>query len=281
MLPFLRSVFEHLINANVQILSKSTKRQINLFEIDTLPEIQFNGFRSPQDYQRFLETFYREVQKMVDQIQNIGQNALNDVLKQFDLARFEVKTFRKQYFPKDQKQVLLGRVVLLKNSLLDSFLNEDLKQRVLFFFAMQVQLLQLLEELFSHRISHIERFYSHKQGFALPSGLPSTKELESYSKGQLLLFPIGSSNTGAHWKRSAVEFAEVFGAIYASNAIKAQDGSNLFKKDFFALMMWALNLPIGHLEGTINKGRSRKNELGSPYLNELANKFKEMVSSKL
>lgn len=281
MLQFLSSVFDHLINAKVQIHSKSTRRQINLFDLDTLPEIQFNGFRSPQDYQRYLEVFYRETQKQVDQILNQGQNALNEVLRKFDLARFEIKSFRKQYFPKDQKQILLGRVVFIKYSLADSILNEDLKHRVLFFFAMQVQLLQLLEELFSHRISHIERFYNPKQGFVLPTGLPSSKELESYSKGQLLLFPIGSSNTGAHWKRSAVEFAEVFGAIYASNAIKAQDGSNLFKKDFFALMMWALNLPIGHIEGTINKGRARKTEDGSPYLNELASKFKEMVSSKL
>jgi hypothetical protein len=278
----LSSVFEHLIIAKVQVLSKSTKRQVNLFDIDTLPEIQFNGFRSPQDYQHFLETFYREIQKQVDQILNQEKNALNEVLRKFDLARFEVKTFRKQYFPKDQKQVLFGRVVLIKNSLVDSILNEDLKQRVLFFFAMQVQLLQLLEELFTHRINHIERYCNPKQSsFLLPTSLPTSKELESYAKGQLLLFPTGSPNTGAHWKRSAVDFAEVFSAIYASNAIKAQDGSNLFKKDFFALMMWALNLPIGHIEGTINKGRSRKTDTGSPYLNELATNFKEMISSKL
>lgn len=281
MLQILTSVFEHLKNANVQILTTTSKRQINLFEIDGLPEIHFNGFKSPREYHKYLEAFYQQVQKVIHDLLSEGNMAVQDLLKLLDIAWFEVKTFRKQFFPKDQKQILFSRVEIHKGDFGNYKELEGLREKVLIFFAQQFQLLQLLEELLSHRIDHIQRFFCSPRQSFVPDVLPTPRAMESYEKGQLSLFPLGSPNTGVHWKRKNVEFAEVFTAIYESNAIKASNGSSLNKKDFFALMMWVFNLPIGHLDGTLNKGRTRKMEMGSPYLNELALKYKEMVSSRM
>ena len=51
----LTETLEQLQVAKVQVHSHSVRKQINLFEIETGPEINFNGHKSILDYQQFLD----------------------------------------------------------------------------------------------------------------------------------------------------------------------------------------------------------------------------------
>lgn len=56
----LTETLEQLQVAKVQVHSHSVRKQINLFEIETGPEINFNGHKSILDYQQFLDKIYKE-----------------------------------------------------------------------------------------------------------------------------------------------------------------------------------------------------------------------------
>ena len=51
----LTSTLEQLQSARVQVLSFSMRKQINLFDFESGPEISFNGFKSISAYQEKLD----------------------------------------------------------------------------------------------------------------------------------------------------------------------------------------------------------------------------------
>ena len=104
-------------------------------------------------------------------------------------------------------------------------------------------MLELLEQLYLHRISHLNK-YAARQNLSLQQqdlNIPTKQELSAYLSGQLSLFPKGSGMTLIQWSRDKVAFIELFVSVYESNSNKGLDKSRITKKEFFGLLMWFFN----------------------------------------
>jgi hypothetical protein len=127
----------------------------------------------------------------------------------------------------------------------------------------------MLEELFRHRILHINKFCLPKNNPIIHDpDLPTKQEISAYLAGQLSLFPKGSGLTLIQWKREKVEFIELFIAVYESNSVISTSKSKLTRKEFFGLLMWFFNIQIGNLDSSLTAAKNRKIE-NSPFLKEL------------
>ena len=125
----LKETLEQLQVAKVQVLSHSVKKQINLFEMDPGPEINFNGHKSIIDYQQFLDKIYREYKNLVESQVDQGRDNPEEVKKSLDLARFEIKEFKNRYFPKGNELLLFNRVEFIKTPKTDLFNDSALKKK--------------------------------------------------------------------------------------------------------------------------------------------------------
>ena len=133
----------------------------------------------------------------------------------------------------------------------------------------------MLEELFRHRIVHINKFCLSRNSPTIhdpDSILPTKQELSAYLSGQLSLFPKGSGSTLIQWKRDKVEFIELFIAVYESNSVISTSKSKLTRKEFFGLLMWFFNIQIGNLDSSLTAAKNRKIE-SSPFIKELLDAF--------
>jgi hypothetical protein len=138
----------------------------------------------------------------------------------------------------------------------------------------------MLEELFRHRILHINKFCLPKNNHIIHDpDLPTKKEISAYLSGQLSLFPKGSGLTLIQWKREKVEFIELFIAVYESNAIKSTTKDKITRKEFFGLLMWFFNIQIGNLDSSLTAAKNRKIE-HRPYLKELLDAFESYCNRK-
>lgn len=135
-------------------------------------------------------------------------------------------------------------------------------------------MLELLEQLYLHRISHLNK-YAVKQ-IALQNNqdlsIPTKQELSAYMSGQLSLFPKGSGMTLIQWQRDKVAFIELFVSVYESNSVKAINRPKITKKEFFGILMWFFNIQIGNIDSTLQAAKNRKIEQ-KPYLKELMEVF--------
>jgi hypothetical protein len=114
-------------------------------------------------------------------------------------------------------------------------------------------MLELLEQLYLHRISHLNK-YAIRQNIAQINQdftIPTKQEISAYMSGQLSLFPKGSGMTLIQWQRDKVAFIELFVSVYESNSIKGIDKSKITKKEFFGLLMWFFNIQIGNIDSTL------------------------------
>lgn len=135
-------------------------------------------------------------------------------------------------------------------------------------------MLELLEQLYLHRISHLNK-YAARQNISMQQqdfNIPTKQELSAYLSGQLSLFPKGSGITLIQWSRDKVAFIELFVSVYESNSIKGLDKSRITKKEFFGLLMWFFNIQIGNIDSTLQAAKNRKIE-NKPYLKELMEVF--------
>jgi len=138
----------------------------------------------------------------------------------------------------------------------------------------------MLEELFRHRILHINKFCLPKNNPIIHDpDLPTKQEISAYLAGQLSLFPKGSGLTLIQWKREKVEFIELFIAVYESNAIKSTTKNKITRKEFFGLLMWFFNIQIGNLDSSLTAAKNRKIE-HRPYLKELLDAFESYCNRK-
>jgi hypothetical protein len=127
-------------------------------------------------------------------------------------------------------------------------------------------MLDLLEQLYLHRIAHLNK-YALRQ-----SNLQSNQDLSIPTKQQLSLFPKGSGMTLIQWQRDKVAFIELFVSVYESNSVKAIDRPKITKKEFFGILMWFFNIQIGNIDSTLQAAKNRKIEQ-KPYLKELMEVF--------
>lgn len=138
----------------------------------------------------------------------------------------------------------------------------------------------MLEELFRHRILHINKFCIPKNNPIIHDpDLPTKQEISAYLTGQLSLFPKGSGLTLIQWKREKVEFIELFIAVYESNAIKSTTKDKITRKEFFGLLMWFFNIRIGNLDSSLTAAKNRKID-HRPYLKELLDAFESYCNRK-
>lgn len=131
-----------------------------------------------------------------------------------------------------------------------------------------------MEQLYLHRINHLNK-YANKQPAAPPNSeytVPTKQEISAYMSGQLSLFPKGSGITLIQWQRDKVAFLELFTAVYESNSIKAINRPKMTKKEYYGLLMWFFNIPIGNIDSTLQAAKNRKIEQ-KPYLKELMDVF--------
>ena len=125
----LTETLKQLQTAKVQVHSHSTRKQINLFEIETGPNINFNGHKTILDYQSFLDLIYRECKSLVETQVNKGQGTPDEVKKSLDLARFEIKEFKNRFFPKGNELVLFNRIEFIKTPRIDIVNDVTLKKK--------------------------------------------------------------------------------------------------------------------------------------------------------
>ena len=135
-------------------------------------------------------------------------------------------------------------------------------------------MLELLEQLYLHRISHLNKYAIRQNVSEINQDftIPTKQELSAYMSGQLSLFPKGSGMTLIQWQRDKVEFIELFVSVYESNSIKGLEKPKITKKEFFGLLMWFFNIQIGNIDSTLQAAKNRKIEQ-KPYLKELMDVF--------
>jgi hypothetical protein len=123
------STLEQLRNAKVQVLSFSIRKQVNLFDFETGPEISFNGFKSIFSYQEQLDKYYDECKMSIELEINQATPYSLELKKSLDLSRFEIKAFKNRFFPKENELLLFSRVELVKTPRTDISRDQALKKK--------------------------------------------------------------------------------------------------------------------------------------------------------
>jgi len=270
--------------AKVQVHSHSIRKQINLFDIETGPEINFNGHKSILNYQTFLDTIYKDYKALVETQVNQGTEKPEEVQKSLDLARFEIKEFKNRFFPKDNELVLFNRIEFIKTPRTDLFNDINLKKKIMDFFNIQFQMLEMLDGLFIHRMQFLNKYFIPKaipQHFPTPDfQVPTKKEISSYRLGQLSLFPRDTGFTNLKWNRDKIEFLELFICLHESNAIIGIDNKPVTKKDYIELLKWVFNIQIAHWHGSLSYGMDRKIKRESTFLKELVSTYDNLLRKR-
>jgi len=270
--------------AKVQVHSHSVRKQINLFDIETGPEINFNGHKSILNYQTFLDTIYKDYKALVETQVNQGTEKPEEVQKSLDLARFEIKEFKNRFFPKDNELVLFNRIEFIKTPRTDLFNDINLKKKIMDFFNIQFQMIEMLDGLFIHRMQFLNKYFIPKaipQHFPTPDfQVPTKKEISSYRLGQLSLFPRDTGFTNLKWNRDKIEFLELFICLHESNAIIGIDNKPVTKKDYIELLKWVFNIQIAHWHGSLSYGMDRKIKRESTFLKELVSTYDNLLRKR-
>ncbi len=125
----LNNALEIVRMAKVQVFPNSVKKRINLFEEEMLAEINFNGYDNLISYQHHLEVSYSECKKEIAQDINLGISQLEELKRQFDIAKFEVKEFRQRNFPKNDNDTLFHRIQFIKSARIDHISDGGVKKK--------------------------------------------------------------------------------------------------------------------------------------------------------
>lgn len=123
------STLEQLRFAKVQVLSFSIRKQINLFDFETGPEISFNGFKSIIAYQEYLDKLYEDCKKSLEaELSQVTPSPV-ELKKSLDLSRFEIREFKNRFFPKENELVIFNRIVFVKTPRTDFSSDLSLKKK--------------------------------------------------------------------------------------------------------------------------------------------------------
>ena len=99
-------------------------------------------------------------------------------------------------------------------------------------------MLELLEQLYLHRISHLNKYAIRQNTLQNNQDLiiPTKQEISAYMSGQLSLFPKGSGMTLIQWQRDKVAFLELFTAVYE---LPGSGFMELYTmKQYFYIVFW-------------------------------------------
>lgn len=129
MIKLLTETLTKLQVAKVQVHSFSARKQVTLFESESAPEISFNSHRLSSDYHLYLDSIYHQCKSKLEDYINDNQNDSELLKRNIDLFRFEVKEFKKRYFPKDNEQVIFNRIEFVKTPLANINDDTELKKK--------------------------------------------------------------------------------------------------------------------------------------------------------
>ena len=270
----LTNALEALKEARVTIKRPTGRRRAALFGEDEYDGLEFNGFRNALQFRSFLFSNYARCKLALDiQVNTRALESPTELLRELHMVYYDLKEFRRQFFPKGHESLALQRVVLEKTPMLG---KEDaaLKAALRVFLAEQSHSLLSLKKLFKHRIRHLEHYY----GKVLP-GAESRPRLRP-SRSQLVLFPDDQDTTLLRWDGAKVEFAEVFEALLESGTVGLLGEGRPSREDFFGLMQWVFNYKVENIGPIIRSARKRKIE-NAPFLLKLVDVFKGTTSPDL
>jgi len=129
MIKLLTETLTQLKVAKVQVHSFSMKKQVNLFESESTPEISFNGYKQTSDYHKYLDALYFQCKSNLEKkLLEIKEDS-EELKRTLDLYRFEVREFKNRNFPKDNEQVLFNRVDFVKTTLKGIYDDISLKKK--------------------------------------------------------------------------------------------------------------------------------------------------------
>ncbi len=128
MSPTLNTALDQVKMARVQVFPRSVRKQINLFEDDISAEITFNGYNDQIKYQQHLESLYIACKHEIGHEVNLRLNQLDELKRQFDLAKYEVREFRQWYFPKNDIDTLFLRVEFVKSPRIEHIHADGIKK---------------------------------------------------------------------------------------------------------------------------------------------------------
>ncbi len=145
----IKTIFTSLTEVYVSETNKLSG-QCNLFADENAPNILFNEFRCPIDYENYCDKSYNDLKS---HLQNLNLIEI-DIMTLVDV-RFEIVDFKKRLFPKNDPSFVLERVRHSKKYSRSNYSNEEIKGKVICFLKIQLRLLQRMEKLIGFHIMKI------------------------------------------------------------------------------------------------------------------------------
>lgn len=264
----LRKALLEIISAKAVFSCKKNKKVSNLFGTETDVDICFNNYNTVFDYQEYLDSLYHETKKEFDLLINYPYTPFTEILVILEKSKFEVMEAKRLFF-KEDPLLQLKRIKLERIHNVNPQMEDVVKKKLLEFLWVQKDLAVNLEAFFEHRINLQKEIYSI-YGKYRDAGQPENRE-KTYS--QLTLFPQGSNKTKIKWNKDKVALVELLTAMIESGSLTGVD-CELTRKDIFAFFLWALNIPIADVNGSLKAAKNRKT-VEAPFLQELEEAYRK------
>lgn len=255
---------EALKVARLSFKRPSAQRRVLLFPDPSTDGLEFNGFNTLSGYGAHLHSLYVNFKRELDaQVTARATEDCMELVRELNLLHYEIKSFKRGFFPKGKPGERLERVEIVKGPVMGQQ-EESVRIVVDRYLDQQFKIVRMLDKLFEHRIKHLLTFFREK-GNVKPQPKPP--------RAQLALFPEDSSVPLLRWNGTKVEFAELFYSLYESGVIALLTPGQPNREDFFAFFQWALNIHITNLRPIINNAQKRKLD-AAPFLAALREVFR-------
>ncbi|OYU82587.1 MAG: hypothetical protein CFE24_14695 [Flavobacterium sp. BFFFF2] len=250
----------------------------DLFEIELDLDVSFNGFRNTKEYRNHLLARYENLKTYFSSLYPVKYTELSNGFELFNNCHFIVTEATRQLFS-ENKQPDLKRLEISYTATLTIEFEDEIKGRIFAFFGEQSRFLDDLEYYFSHRIKNINKSIKNNQNSGGIHYLSNSKEIRSQLNGQLKLFPTESAFTLLKWNIEKVHFVELVTALFESGCLIGID-VRLTKIELFNFLMWAFNVHVADINGTLKAAKNRKT-VEAPFLTRLFNSYMSYKSKDL
>jgi hypothetical protein len=270
----LNTTLQALKVARISLRRPSTQRKTLLFMEKGAEGLEFNGYDTLQAYRTSLMSLYADCKIAVNSQVNARSNTEPlELLRELSMLHFDVKDFKRLYFPKGNELFPLSRVEMDKSAAIAAE-DETLRQTILRYLEEQANLLLILEKLYKHRIKHLNAYYADNHNKTTSHRKPlATRE-------QLALFPEESPITLLRWNGKRVDFAELFDSVFESGSVAMMGEGTPNREEYFELLQWFFNFKFDNVGPLIRSAKKRKKE-NTPFLLKLMGIFKGTSSLEL
>jgi hypothetical protein len=134
MIKHFETISEPFKHPKVKLINKGFRKQSQLFETENEMDLQFNGYKSLNDYQEYINKCFLKSREVIQQKMASELSQPLQLKQNLDLLKFEVKTFRRSYFQLNNDELLLSRTEILKTSLPVKSYDAFVKKNTTIFF---------------------------------------------------------------------------------------------------------------------------------------------------